>query len=139
MYQKVIIIGNLGRDPEMRYTADGTPVTSFSVATNEKWYDKEGQLQERTTWWRVSAWRKQAETCNQYLSKGQQVMVEGHLRPDPETGGPRIWTGNDGVARASFELTALQVRFLARPSGVAAEEPSIEEEPPFIGEDEIPF
>ncbi len=139
MYQKIIIIGNLGNDPEMRYTPDGTPVTNFNVATNEKWTDKDGQLQKRTTWFKVTAWRKQAETCNQYLTKGQQVLVEGRLRPDPDTGRPRIWTRSDGTPGASYELTAFQVRFLAKPRGVEAEEPSIEEEPPFIGEDEIPF
>ena len=75
MYQKLIIVGNLGRDPEMRYTPDGTPVTNFSVATNRRWTDASGQQQERTVWFRVSAWRRLAETCNQYLSKGRQVMV----------------------------------------------------------------
>jgi single-strand DNA-binding protein len=112
MFQKVIIAGNLGGDPVMRYTSDGTPVTSFSVATSERWSDRSGERKERTTWWRVTAWKKLAETCNEYLSKGRQVLVEGTLMPDPETGGPRIWTGNDGQARASFELTAQVVRFI---------------------------
>ncbi len=139
MYQKVIIIGNLGRDPEMRYTPDGRPVTNLSVATNRRWKDQSsGELREETIWWRVSVWGKQAENCNQYLVKGQQVLVEGQLRPDPQTGGPRIWTGNDGVARASYDLTALRVRFLAKPRGVVEEGPPYEEIPP-VEEEEIPF
>lgn len=135
MYQKVVIVGNLGRDPEMRYTPQGTPVTNFSVATNRRWTNADGSPGEETVWFRVTAWRRLAETCNQYLNKGRQVLVEGRLRPDPETGGPRIWTGQDGVARASFEITALNVKFLGRrDEGVAMgpEEEAIEEE-------EIPF
>ena len=112
MYQKITIIGNLGKDPEMRYTANGTPVTSFSVATNRRWKNDDGSKGEETVWFRVSAWRGLAEICNQYLSKGRQVFVEGRMRPDPETGGPRIWTGNDGQPRASFEITAQTVQFL---------------------------
>jgi single-strand DNA-binding protein len=135
MYQKVVIVGNLGRDPEMRYTPQGTPVTNFSVATNRRWTNADGTPGEETVWFRVTAWRRLAETCNQYLTKGRQVLVEGRLRPDPETGGPRIWTGQDGVARASFEITALNVRFLGRPGeGVAV---GLEEEA--IEEEEIPF
>jgi len=94
MYQKIIIMGNLGNDPEMRYTPQGKPVTNFSVATNRKWTNADGTPGEETIWFRVSAWGKLGEVCNQYLSKGRQVFVEGRLRPDPETGAPRIWTGN---------------------------------------------
>jgi single-strand DNA-binding protein len=113
MYQKVIIIGNLGRDPEMRYMADGTAVTSFSVATNRRWTDRAtGQPVDETTWFRVSVWRNQAETANQYLSKGSKVLVEGRLKPDAN-GGPRTWTAQDGTVRASFEITADTVRFLS--------------------------
>ena len=135
MYQKVIIVGNLGRDPEMRYTSSGQPVTNFSVATNRRWTNADGTPGEETVWFRVTAWGKLGETCNEYLSKGRQVFVEGRLSPDPETGAPRIWTGQDGVARASFEITAFTVRFLGRRGeGVAAgpEEEAIEE-------GEIPF
>ncbi len=142
MYQKVVLIGNLGRDPEMRYTADGTPVTSFSIATNERWTDRDGQQQERTTWWRISAWRRLAETCNQYLSTGSQVLVEGQIRSDPETGGPRIFTRSDGTQGASYEVTALIVRFLGRrEDAVGIEAPSDEEAPPEaeMDEDSIPF
>jgi single-strand DNA-binding protein len=139
MYQKLIIVGNLGRDPEMRYTSDGTPVTNFSVATNRRWTNPDGSPGEETVWFRVSAWKRLAETCNQYLQKGRQVLIEGQLKPDPATGGPRIWTGNDGVARASYEVTAFTVKFLggrgeAPPSEVAG----APEEPPEEGE-EIPF
>jgi len=133
MYQKLIIVGRLGGDPEMRYTPEGVPVTHFSVATDRVWTDQNGEQQRETTWFRVTAWRKLAETCNQYLVKGQQVLVEGRLRPDPETGGPRVWVGNDGVARASYEVTALTVRFLAKPRGAPPEEAEV------IEEEEIPF
>lgn len=113
MYQKVIIVGNLGGDPQMRYMPDGTAVTSFTVATNFSWNDRQsGQRVDETTWFRVSVWGRQAETANQYLSKGRRVLVEGRLTPDKETGGPRLWTGQDGAVRASFELRADNVKFL---------------------------
>ena len=117
MYQKVVIVGNLGGDPELRYTPQGDAVTSFSVATNRRWTGGDGQPAEETIWFRVSVWGKQAESCNQYLSKGRQVLVEGRLTPDRETGGPRVWTGNDGRPRASFELRALSVQFLGGGGG----------------------
>ena len=113
MYQKVIIIGNLGRDPEMRYMPDGTAVTNFSMATNRRWTDRNtGQPVDETTWFRVSVWGRQAETANQYLSQGRRVLVEGVLPPDRATGGPRTYTRNDGTVGASFELRADNVRFL---------------------------
>jgi single-strand DNA-binding protein len=112
-YQKVIIIGNLGQDPEMRYMADGTAVTNFSVATNRRWTNQQtGQPVDETTWFRVSVWGRQAETCNQYLSRGRRVMVEGRLLPDSSTGGPRTYQRNDGSVGASFELRADGVQFL---------------------------
>ena len=139
MYQKLIIVGNLGRDPEMRYTPDGTPVTTFSVATNRRWSRPDGSQGEETVWFRVTAWRRMAEVCNQYLQKGRQVFIEGQLKPDPATGAPRVWTGNDGVPRASFEVTALTVKFLGgRGAAPSPEMPSEFEEPPEEGE-EIPF
>ncbi len=139
MYQKVTVVGNLGGDPEMRYTPSGVPVTRFSVASNRRWTDAEGNTREETTWFRVSTWRRLAETCNQYLSKGRQVLVEGRLVPDPESGGPRVWTGNDGVARASYEISALTVKFLG--GRAEREEPVPPEMPEEFGEeaDEIPF
>jgi single-strand DNA-binding protein len=114
MYQKLIVVGNLGGDPEMRYMPDGTAVTNFSLATNRVWADsRTGENKEETTWIRVSVWRKQAETVNQYLSKGSKVLVEGRLRPDPQTGGPRMFTRQDGTVGPSYEMTADFVRFLS--------------------------
>jgi len=119
MYNKVILVGNLGRDPEMRYSPSGQAVTNFSIATSEKWTDQQGQQQERTLWWRVSAWGKLAETCNTYL-KSKQVFVEGRMNGDAKSGGPRIYTRQDGTTGASFEVTALTVKFLgARGDGAA--------------------
>lgn len=118
MYQKLIVVGNLGRDPEMRYMPDGTAVTSFSMATNRRWTNSQtGQPVDETTWFRVSVWGRQAEAVNQYLSKGRQVLVEGRLTPDPETGGPRLWSGQDGAVRASFEIRADSVQFLGGREG----------------------
>jgi len=142
MFHKVTIIGNLGGDPQMRYTQTGVPVTSFSVATNRRWTNQDGSQGEETVWFRVSAWRGLAETCNKYLSKGRQVYIEGRLNPDPQTGGPRIWTGNDGQPRASFEVTALDVRFLGGrgETGGFAEEPGAAAPAgQDMTEDEIPF
>jgi single-strand DNA-binding protein len=120
MYQSVFLNGNLGRDPELRYTPGGTPVTNFSIATNEYWTDQDGQRQERTTWWRISVWGKQAEAANEYLRKGSQVFIEGRMDPDPETGGPRLWTGRDGQARASYEIVARRIKFVGRRGGTAS-------------------
>jgi single-strand DNA-binding protein len=113
MYQNLIIVGNLGRDPEMRYTPSGQAVTNFNLATNRKYTTSDGNQVEETTWFRVSTWGKTAEVCNQYLKKGSKVLVEGRLNPDPDTGGPRLWTRQDGTSAASFEITANQVRFLS--------------------------
>jgi single-strand DNA-binding protein len=113
MYQKIIIVGNLGRDPEMRYTPSGQAVTNFSVATNRRYTGSNGERVDETVWFRVSAWGRLGETCNQYLSKGRKVLVEGRLNADPETGGPRIWTDQNGNARSSFEISAITVQFLS--------------------------
>ncbi len=136
MYQKVIIAGNLGSDPQMRYTPSGQAVTNFSVATNRRYTAGDGTQVDETTWFRVSAWGKLAEVCNQYLRKGRKVLVEGRLNPDPATGGPRIWTGNDGQPRASFEVTAMEVKFLSSRSEDAA---FTGDAPAAEAEDEIPF
>jgi single-strand DNA-binding protein len=134
MYQKLVITGNLGQDPEMRYMPDGQPVANFSVACNRKWTTQDtGEQQEETTWFRVSVWGRQAEACNEYLEKGRQVLVEGRLRPDPNTGGPRLWTRQDGSVGTSYEMVANQVQFLGSngsgsPNSGAAQE-----------EDDIPF
>ena len=79
-FNKVILVGNLGRDPELRYTPQGTPVCSFSMATNERRKDKAGEMQDQTTWFRVTLWGRQAETASQYLTKGRPVYIEGRLR-----------------------------------------------------------
>ena len=113
MYQKIIIIGNLGRDPEMRYTPSGQAVTNFSVATNRQYTASDGQQVKETIWFRVSAWGRQAETCNQYLHRGSRVLVEGRITADPATGGPKIWTRQDGTPGSSFEISAGMVRFLS--------------------------
>ena len=113
MYQTIIIVGNIGRDPEMRYTPSGQAVTSFSVATNRQYTNNNGETVKETIWFRVSAWGKTGETCNQYLKKGSKVLVEGRLTADPVTGGPRIWQAQDGTNRASFEVSAQTVRFLS--------------------------
>ncbi len=135
MYQRITIVGNLGGDPEMRYLPNGTPVTNFSVATNRRWTGQDGQQQEETAWFRVSAFGRQAEVCNQYLSKGRLVLVEGRMRPD-ENGGPRVWQGNDGQHRASFEVSAQRVLFLGGRGSNGQGTAPMEEPPP---EEEIPF
>ena len=137
MYQKMILIGNLGRDPEMRYTPSGVPVTTFSVATTRRWNNANGEQQEKTTWFRVTAWQRLAETCNQYLTKGRQVLVEGEIDVS-------AWSGSDGQPRATLELTARTVRFMGSRSdqgggsyGPAASEDALGDAP--SDEDEIPF
>ena len=138
MLQKLQLIGNLGQDPEMRYTPDGAPVTNFSLATNRRWTNSDGSQGEETVWFRITAWRRMAEVCNEYLEKGRQVYVEGRLRADPETGGPKVWTDRNGNPRASFEVTASVVKFLGRGNGngggsQAGGPPAAEED------EEIPF
>ena len=112
MFHTLIIVGNVGRDPEMRYTPSGQAVTSFSVASNRRYTSSNGEQVNETIWFRISAWGKQAEICNQYLKKGSRVLVEGRLTPDKTSGGPRIWNKQDGSPAASFEVTAQTVRFL---------------------------
>jgi len=112
-YQKIILVGNVGSDGgEMRYMPDGTAVTNFSMAVNRRWNSANGEKREETAWFRVETWRSLAETVNQYLKKGDRVLVEGRIKPDPNTGGPRMWTRQDGSVSASFEVVADTVRFL---------------------------
>lgn len=113
MYHTIIIVGNLGREPEMRYTPNGQAVTNFSVATNRQYTGSDGSQVKETIWFKVSTWGKIAEICNQYLRKGSKILVEGRLVPDPATGGPRTWTRQDGSTSASFEVSASTVRFLS--------------------------
>ena len=139
MYQKIIIVGNLGGDPEMRYTPAGQAVTNFSVATNRKYKGADGNTVDETIWFRVSAWGRQAETCNQYLKRGSKVLIEGRLTADPATGGPRIWNKNDGTPAASFEITAQSVQFLST-RGEDRQGVKIEAAGPDIGDgDNVPF
>ena len=111
MFHKVILVGNLGRDPEMRYTPGGQAVTNISVATNRRYTDSSGEQRDETVWFRVSVWGKQAEATNQYLSKGRQVLVEGRLIAD-ENGNPKTFSRQDGTTGTSFEVSAQTVRFL---------------------------
>ena len=152
---KVILIGNLGRDPEVRYTPSGQAVANFTVATNEAWTDKSGQKQERTEWHRVVVWGKAAENCGEYLSKGRQVFIDGRLQT-------REWTNKEGAKQFTTEIVANPVGgvvFLAggdrgagRGSSRGATTPSDEmgggpppgfDEPasgaPKAAEDDIPF
>lgn len=113
MYHTIIIVGNLGKDPEMRYLPSGQAVTSFSVAASHQYTANSGEQVKETIWFRVSTWGKQAEACNQYLKKGAKVLVEGRLTADKGTGAPRVYTKQDGTAAATFEVTASTVRFLS--------------------------
>jgi len=112
-YHTVILVGNLGRDPEMRYTPGGQAVTNFSVAVNDNYTNSNGEKVDRTIWVRVSTWGRQAETCNQYFKKGRKVLVEGRLVADQATGGPRVYQRNDGTSASSFEVSAQRVIFLS--------------------------
>jgi single-strand DNA-binding protein len=103
---KVILVGNLGKDPEVRYTPGGQAVANFNIATNENWTDKAGQKQERTEWHRIVVWGKQAELCAEYLSKGRQVYLEGRLQT-------REWNNKEGVKQYTTEVVANQVVFLS--------------------------
>src|SRR3954464_9999569 len=111
---KVMLLGNLGRDPEVRFTTGGTPVANFSIATNESWKDKNGQLQEKTEWHKIVVWGKLAEICGQYLKKGRQAFIEGRLQT-------REWTDKEGKKNYSTEIVASNVQFLGgRPEGAGA-------------------
>jgi single-strand DNA-binding protein len=136
-FHTIIIVGNLGKDPEMRYTPSGQPVTSFSVASGRSYTNTAGEKVDETVWFRVTAWGKLAETCNQYLRKGRMVLVEGRLVPD-KNGGPRVFTRQDGTSGASFEVNASTVRFLAgRSDGGNGE--AVEEHQGGGDDNEIPF
>jgi len=131
MYQQLIIVGNLVKDPEMRHTPSGIPVTSFNVGTNRKYTGSDGQIVKETAWFKVSVFGKSAETCNQYLRKGSPVLVEGRLSPDKTSGGPRVYQRPDGTYGATYEMVANTVRFLG---GGGQQEPKSQET-----EDEAPF
>ncbi|MFN8499976.1 MAG: single-stranded DNA-binding protein [Anaerolineae bacterium] len=141
MYSKIVLVGNLGSEPEMRYTPNGQAVCSFSVAVNRRWNDAQGSAHEETTWYRVSTWGKLAEQCSQYLTKGRMVLVEGDRVK------ANAYMTRDNQPAASLELTAQVVRFMGgregtpgaggggRPAGAV---PTYEG-PGQLSEDEIPF
>jgi len=130
---KVILIGNLGADPELRYTANGTAVARLNIATTETYTDRDGNRQEQTEWHRVVAWRKLAEICGQYLSKGRQVYIEGRLRTSSYE--------KDGIKRYSTDIEAREMLMLGGPGGGASRDYEAPFTPPEGGvpDDDIPF
>ena len=134
MYQQLTLIGHLGADPVMRYTPSGVSVTTFRLAVNRYWTNSDGQSQERTTWFNVTAWNRLAETTNQYLNKGQQVCVVGEVED------ARPWTDREGNLRASIEVRAREVKFLSgRGDGNASAESDLQVEEPVLQGAEVPF
>jgi len=130
---KIIIIGNLGSEPEMRFTPNGNPVTSFSVATNWRYTTGQGERKEETQWFTVVTWNKLAEQCNQFLTKGRLVYAEGRLRS-------HTWDGQDGQKRFRNEIVASKVTFLDKQAAASLpEERSGETEPGELEPDEVPF
>jgi single-strand DNA-binding protein len=136
---KVMLIGNLGRDPEIRYTATGRPVANFTLATNESWLNQKGEREERTEWHNIVVWGKLAEICGEHLSKGKQVYLEGRIQT-------REWEDKEGNKRRTTEIVASQMVMLGRRGGGAAPEagagPAGADEPtpaPSVAEDDIPF
>jgi single-strand DNA-binding protein len=141
MINKVILVGNLGRDPEVRYTPSGVAVANFTIATSEKWKDKNtGEMQERTEWHRIVAWGKLGEICGEYLSKGRQVFIEGRIQT-------REWEDKEGIKRYTTEIVANEMKMLgARDSGEATRPSAPVQAPEYDGpplpdnqEDDIPF
>jgi single-strand DNA-binding protein len=134
---KVILVGRLGKDPEVRYTPSGATVANFTMATSEEWKDKEsGEKQERTEWHRIVAWRRLGEICGEYLRKGKQVYIEGKLQT-------RSWDDRDGNKRYTTEIVASSMQMLDSPNRDMRAQP-VEpgfpvEEPVTVPEDEIPF
>lgn len=136
MWHQLIIVGNVGKDAEMRYTPSGQAVTSFSVAANRTYTTGSGEKVKETVWFRVTTWGKQAEVCNQYVKKGMKILVEGRLTPDKATGNPRIWQNASGEPQASFEVSASTVQFLSSadhpvPAGAEVVEVPAEDDMPF--------
>lgn len=134
---KIILVGRLGKDPEIRYTPSGAAVANFTVATSEEWKDKEtGERQERTEWHRIVAWRRLGEICGEYLHKGSQVYVEGRLQT-------RSWEDRDGNKRYTTEVIAQTMQMLGSAGregrGNAMDDRYPAEEPIDVPEDDIPF
>ena len=111
MYQKVLLIGYVGRDPELKYLPSGKAICNFSVATSERRFDADGNASDHTTWWRVTAWGKTAEAVEKYVKKGSKVLVDGKMNPDTN-GNPRVFQKQDGSWHANYEMDAQTVRFL---------------------------
>ena len=142
MINKAILVGNLGRDPEIRYTASGMAVANFTIATSEKWKDKNtGEMQDRTEWHRIVAWGKLGEICGEYLSKGRQVYIEGRIQT-------REWQDKDGNKRYTTEIVANQMKMLGSKEGGNSYKPSTSASVPEYsgpplpedqGDDDIPF
>jgi single-strand DNA-binding protein len=130
---KVILIGNLGSDPEVKYTPSGTAVANFNIATNESWVTKDGKKEERTEWHKIVVWSKLAELCGEYLAKGRPVYLEGRLQT-------RDWNDKDGNKRYTTEIVAQTIQFLGGP-GERGErgEGRMEEAAPVEADDDIPF
>lgn len=139
MFHTIIIAGNVGKDPECRYTPSGQAVTSFSVATSRQYTAGNGEQVKETIWFRVSTWGKLAEVCNEHLKKGSKVLIEGRITPDKSTGGPRIWTKQDGSAGSSFEVNASTVRFLGAKGETHQEEYEHDASRQLPPEDDTPF
>jgi len=134
---KVILLGNLGRDPEVRFTQGGTPVANFTMATTERWNDPSGEKKEKTEWHRIVVWGKQAEIAGEYLKKGRPVFVEGSLQT-------REWTDRDGNKRYTTEVRAQRLQLLGRPddrgaSPAAAPAEDMGEPSGGYADDDIPF
>lgn len=116
-FNKIILVGNLGRDPELRYTPQGTPVCSFSLATNERRKDKNGEMRDQTTWFKVTLWNRTAEAAAQYLVKGRPVYIEGRLRVEE-------FTDRDGKTRHSLEVNGTEMQFIGGGNSEGREERS---------------
>ena len=139
MVNRVILVGRLGRDPEMRSTASGTPVANFSIATNERWNNQKGEQQERTEWHKIVVWSRLAEICKQYLTKGQLVYIEGRIQT-------REWDDRDGNKRRPTEIVASAMRMLTPRGGEAGQPAGMSEGPSDssdmdagLTDDDIPF
>ncbi len=126
---KVILIGRLGADPEIRYTPNGSAVATFRIATSENWTNKDGEREERTEWHRIVAFGRLGEICGEYLSKGKQVYIEGRLQT-------RSWEDREGVKRWVTEIVATNMQMLGSPPQPGEEPPAEEAEPP---EEDVPF
>ncbi|KXK06919.1 MAG: ssDNA-binding protein [Acidobacteria bacterium OLB17] len=125
-FNKITIVGNLGRDPDLRYTPQGVAVCSFSVATNEKRRDKSGELQDVTTWFKITLWRQQAENAAKYLTKGSPVYIEGRLRIEE-------WTDRDNNNRYTLDVQATDMQFIGSRGGEYSGGPSEEDQPQYTG------